>query len=73
MFPRRCFYAGNGRKKFKITLPLPSAQKSSKVKSVKLMKNGDPLKYKVVEGKLIVTLPETPEDIDYVIEVEFAL
>ena len=56
-----------------ISLPLPSAQKSSKVKSVKLMKNGDPLKYKVVEGKLIVTLPETPEDIDYVIEVEFAL
>ena len=42
------------------------------MKSVKLMKNGDPLKYKVVEGKLIVTLPETPEDIDYVIEVEFA-
>lgn len=56
-----------------ISLPIGSLQKSgkAKVKSVKAMKDGTPLKYKVSGDKLIITLDETPSDIDYVIEVLF--
>ena len=56
-----------------ISLPIDSIQQSGKlkVKSVKVMKDGKPLKYKVADGKLIITLDETPSDIDYVIEVLF--
>ena len=56
-----------------ISLPMDSIQQSGKqkVKSVKVMKDGKPLKYKVADGKLIITLDETPSDIDYVIEVLF--
>lgn len=51
-----------------IYLPLDSTGKS-KVKSVKAMKDGRPLKYKVSDGKLVVTLAEVPAEPDYVIEV----
>ena len=40
-----------------------------KVKSVTAMKDGQTLKYKISDGKLSVTLPETPADMDYVIKV----
>lgn len=52
-----------------IYLPLDAAGKS-KVKSVKAMKDGTPLKYKVSDGRLVITLSEVPSDIDYVIKVE---
>ncbi|MBE6217959.1 MAG: alpha-L-fucosidase [Bacteroidales bacterium] len=52
-----------------IYLPLDSTGKS-KVKSVKAMKDGTPLKYKVTDGRLVITLSEVPSDIDYVIKVE---
>lgn len=52
-----------------IYLPLGPTGKS-KVKSVKAMKDGTPLKYKVTDGKLVITLAEVPSDIDYVIKVE---
>jgi alpha-L-fucosidase len=42
----------------------------AKVKSVKVFKDGTPLKYTAKNGVLSVTLPETPSDIDYVITVE---
>lgn len=51
-----------------IYLPLGPTGKS-KVKSVKAMKDGTPLKYKVTDGRLVITLAEVPSDIDYVIEV----
>ena len=56
-----------------ISLPVDSIQPSGKlkVKSVKAMKDGKSLKYKVADGKLIINLDETPSDIDYVIEVLF--
>ena len=56
-----------------ISLPVDSIQQSGKlkVKSVKAMKDGKSLKYKVADGKLIINLDETPSDIDYVIEVLF--
>lgn len=56
-----------------ISLPLETLQKSGKVKvkSVKAMKDGSSLKYKVSGDKLVITLDETPSDIDYVIEVLF--
>ena len=56
-----------------ISLPVDSIQQSGKlkVKSVKAMKGGKSLKYKVADGKLIINLDETPSDIDYVIEVLF--
>ncbi len=52
-----------------IYLPLGPTGKS-KVKSVKAMKDGTPLKYKVTDGRLVITLSEVPSDIDYVIKVE---
>lgn len=54
-----------------ISLPLETLQKSGKVKvkSVKAMKDGVSLKYKLSDDKLVITLDETPSDIDYVIEV----
>lgn len=56
-----------------ISLPVDSIQPSGKlkVKSVKAMKDGKSLKYKVADGKLIINLDETPSDIDYLIEVLF--
>lgn len=56
-----------------ISLPVDSIQPSGKlkIKSVKAMKDGKSLKYKVADGKLIINLDETPSDIDYVIEVLF--
>ena len=56
-----------------ISLPVDSIQPSGKlkVKSVKAMKDGKSLKYKVADGKLIINLDETPSDIDCVIEVLF--
>ena len=56
-----------------ISLPVDSIQQSGKlkVKSVKAMKDGKSLKYKVADGKLIINFDETPSDIDYVIEVLF--
>ena len=42
----------------------------AKVKSVKVFKDGTPLKYTAKNGVLSVTIPETPSDIDYVITVE---
>ena len=50
-----------------ISVPLDPSRK--KVKSVKAMKDGAPLKHKVSDGKLVITLEEVPSDIDYVIEV----
>ena len=50
-----------------ISVPLDPSRK--KVKSVKAMKDGAPLKHKVSDGKLVITLEEVPADIDYVIEV----
>lgn len=50
-----------------ISVPLDPSQK--KVKSVKAMKDGAPLKHKVSDGKLVITLDGVPADIDYVIEV----
>ena len=41
-----------------------------KVKSVKALKDGSSLKYRVEDGKVSVILPQTPSDIDYVIAVE---
>ena len=52
-----------------IYLPLGPTGKS-KVKSVKAMKDGTPLKYKVTDGRLVITLAAVPSDIDYVIKVE---
>jgi hypothetical protein len=40
-----------------------------KVKSVVALEDGTPLKYKVSEGKLNITLPQTSNSIDYVIKV----
>lgn len=51
-----------------ICLPLGPTGKS-KVKSVKAMKDGTPLKYKVSDGRLVITLAEVPEEADYVVEV----
>ena len=50
-----------------ISVPLDPSRK--KVKSVKAMKDGAPLKHKVSDGKLVITLDGVPADIDYVIEV----
>ena len=50
-----------------ISVPLDPSQK--KVKSVKAMKDAAPLKYKVADGRLVITLDEVPADLDYVIEV----
>ena len=50
-----------------ISVPLDPSQK--KVKSVKAMKDGAPLKHRISDGKLVITLDEVPADIDYVIEV----
>ena len=47
-----------------VTLPV-----GTKVRSVKAMKDGASLKYKVSDGKLFVELDKTPADVDYVIEV----
>ena len=47
-----------------VTLPV-----GTKVRSVKVMKDGASLKYKVSDGKLFVELDKTPADVDYVIEV----
>ena len=54
-----------------IVLPVDSISKKGrlKVKSVKAMKDGRPLKYKVTDGKLVVTLAEVPAEADHVIEV----
>lgn len=54
-----------------ISLPLEPLVKSGMplVKSVKLMKDGTPLKYKIAGGKLIITLGELPQDVDHVIKV----
>ena len=41
-----------------------------KVKSVTVLKDGAPLKYKVKDGVLSVTLTEKPTDVDYVMKVE---
>ena len=40
-----------------------------KVKSVLAMVDGVSLKYKVSDGKLNITLPKTPDSIDYIIKV----
>lgn len=50
-----------------ISVPLDPSRK--KVKSVKAMKDGAPLKHRISDGKLVITLDEAPADIDYVIEV----
>ena len=50
-----------------ISVPLDPSRK--KVKSVKAMKDGAPLKHRISDGKLVITLDEVPADIDYVIEV----
>ena len=47
-----------------VTLPV-----GTKVRSVKAMKDGASLKYKVSDGKLFVELDKTHADVDYVIEV----
>ena len=54
-----------------ISLPLEPLVKSGMplVKSVKLMKDGTPLKYKIAGGKLIITLGALPQDVDHVIKV----
>ncbi len=54
-----------------ISLPLDAVVKAgkTKVRSVKAMKDGTPLEYKVAGNRLVITLDETPTDIDYVIEV----
>ncbi|MBE6217958.1 MAG: alpha-L-fucosidase [Bacteroidales bacterium] len=54
-----------------IELPVDSISRNGrfKVRSVKAMKDGRPLKYKVTDGKLVVTLAEVPAEPDYVIEV----
>lgn len=56
-----------------ISLPLGTvmADKKIKVRSVKAMKDGKPLKYKVSGDKLVITLDETPEGADPVVEVFF--
>ena len=50
-----------------LVVEMPLAEK---VKSVKVFKDGTPLKYTAKNGVLSVTIPETPTDIDYVIVVE---
>ena len=50
-----------------ISVPLDPSRK--KVKSVKAMKDGAPLKHRISDGKLVITLDGVPADIDYVIEV----
>lgn len=50
--------------------PVVSLPVEGKVKSVIAMEDGTPLKYKVSDGVLSITLPKTPECIDYVIAVE---
>ena len=54
-----------------ISFPLEPLVKSGMplVKSVKLMKDGTPLKYKIAGGKLIITLGALPQDVDHVIKV----
>ena len=54
-----------------ISLPLDSVKKEGKVKSVRKMKDGSPLSYKVTGEKLVITLDETPTGADEVIEVVF--
>lgn len=50
-----------------ISVPLDPSRK--KVKSVKAMKDGAPLKHRISDGKLVITLDGVPAGIDYVIEV----
>lgn len=54
-----------------ISLPLDSVKKDAKVrvKSVRKLKDGSPLSYKITGDKLVITLDEIPSDIDYVIKV----
>jgi alpha-L-fucosidase len=49
--------------------PVISVPVEGKVKSVLAMEDGAPLKYKVSDGKLNITLPKTPDSIDYIIKV----
>ena len=49
--------------------PMIQLPVEGKVKSVVALEDGTPLKYKVSEGKLNITLPKTPDSIDYVIKV----
>ena len=49
--------------------PVIQVPVEGKVKSVVALEDGTPLKYKVSEGKLNITLPQTPDSIDYIIKV----
>jgi len=52
-----------------ISVPLDPSMK--KVKSVRAMKDGTPLKYKVSDGRLLITLGDVPSVADHVVEVVF--
>lgn len=52
-----------------ISVPLDPSMK--KVKSVRAMKDGVPLKYKVSDGRLLITLGDVPSVADHVVEVVF--
>ena len=49
--------------------PVIQVPVEGKVKSVLAMEDGAPLKYKVSDGKLNITLPKTPDSTDYIIKV----
>ena len=49
--------------------PVIQVPVDGKVKSVVALEDGVSLKYKVSDGKLNITLPKTPDSIDYIIKV----